>query len=223
MSKHNVRLRRDGVPPIVIADATEAGCQAGVLVIRTGSLAARPAVLAVPAEWAQTFLLSQQVTADAAEESYWNLLPVMNAGAASEETTELGRAKEAWLKAQPWDRALRTIPVTQRHPLIHFPYAGHVGLLVTPPCADARTLIIFDPLQIRRMEAHFCEAMARAQLSLTATSLKPAPRVRAARESWAQQPWPMAQVARPTKQQAEEVIAGLHADFLRRRGHPQGA
>ncbi|MGW2586188.1 hypothetical protein ACWCYZ_33575 [Streptomyces virginiae] len=217
MTKRKVKSARSPLAmPIVVAEATEIAVSAGVLVIRTGTLNKPPTVLTVPAELIPQFLSHQQEATRAAEEEYWDLVPAFRAGARSEDNLELGRAKGKWLRAQPWHRALAKVPEAENHPLFRIEYAGHVGLVAAAPFTAVRTLVIFDPLQLRRLANRFAEGADAAQRSLPAADPNLPARLQQAQRHWSLHPWPGTPIALPTQKQAEDIITGLHMEFLRR-------
>ncbi|MFF9364516.1 hypothetical protein [Streptomyces griseoluteus] len=202
--------------PVVVADATEVGVSPGVLVIRTGSLTSPPTVVALPTEVLSGFLPQVQAAAQAAEEDYWSLIPAFGAGARSEDNAELGRAKEKWLRAQPWKKVLHSVGGVDHHPLFLVDYAGHVGLVAAAPFSRVRTLVIFDPLQLRRMAPMLIKAASGAVQGAPAGHPNVSVRLARARQEWTSMPWPATPITLPTQQQAEAVVSALHSDFLRR-------
>ncbi|WSQ15114.1 hypothetical protein OG604_49580 [Streptomyces sp. NBC_01231] len=217
MAKRKAKTARPRlVPAIVVADATEIGTSPGVLVVRTGPFTRTPKVLTVPAEMVDSFVSQLNEAARAAEEEYWDLLPAFRAGAASDDTAQLARAKEKWLLSQPWQQELQRVLGTKRDRLFLMDYAGHVGIVAAAPYAAAPHLLIFDPLQLHRLAPAFRQAAARAPHGLPVTLADPAQRLAAAQREWASVPWPHTPVTLPTQQQADAVITGLRTEFLRR-------
>ncbi|MFJ8077041.1 hypothetical protein ACIQ7Q_24650 [Streptomyces sp. NPDC096176] len=200
---------------IVVADATEISAPPGVLVIRTGALSKRPTVLTIPTELLDSFLPNLQAAAHAAEEDYWKLIPAFHAGARSDDNAELGQAKERWILAQSWDQALRHVDDAD-HPLFLMDYAAHVGMMAAPPFTAVRTLVIFDPLQIRRLSPSLTTAATRAARGMPAAHPHVPSRLMQAQQDWSSMPWPARPAVLPTQKQADDVISGLHTDFLRR-------
>ncbi|WP_328842841.1 hypothetical protein [Streptomyces sp. NBC_00258] len=204
------------VPAIAVANVTEIGTSPGVLVIRTGPFTKSPKILTVPGEMADSFVSKLQEAARAAEEEYWDLLPAFRAGAASDDTTELTRAKEKWLLSQPWQQKLQQVLGNRHNRLFFMDYAGHVGIVAATPYAAAPHLLIFDPLQLHRLAPAFQLAAVQVRRNLPTTMTVPAGRLAAAQREWSSVPWPRTPVTPPTPQQADRVIAGLRTDFLRR-------
>ncbi|MFJ4031513.1 hypothetical protein [Streptomyces griseoluteus] len=202
--------------PVVVADATEVGVSPGALMIRTGSLTSPPTVAALPVELLDGFLRQVQAAARAAEEDYWSLIPAFRAGARSEDNTELARAKEQWLRAQPWNTALDNGGGANHHPLFLVEYAGHVGLVAAAPFTRARTLVIFDPLQLHRLAPALLKAASGAAQGMSEANPRVSVRLARARQEWTAMPWPATPLTLPTQQQAEAVISELRTDFLRR-------
>ncbi|MET8697161.1 hypothetical protein ABZV65_32000 [Streptomyces bauhiniae] len=202
--------------PVVVADATEVSVSPGALVIRTGSLTSPPTVAALPAEILDGFLRQVQAASRAAEEDYWRLIPAFRAGARSEDNTELARAKEQWLRAQPWKTALDNAGGANHHPLFLVEYAGHVGLVAAAPFTRARKLVIFDPLQLHRLAPTLLKAASGAAQSMPGADPHVPVRLARALQVWTAMPWPATAPTLPTQQQAEAVISGLRTDFLRR-------
>lgn len=217
MAKRKAKAARPRlVPAIVVADATEIGASPGVLVVRTGPFTRTPKVITVPAEMVDSFVSKLHDAACAAEEEYWELLPAFRAGAASDDTAELTRAKEKWILSQPWRQELQRVLGARHDRLFFMDYAGHVGVFAAAPYAAAPHLLIFDPLQLHRLAPAFRQAAARAWHSLPTTAAAPAQRLAAAQREWASVPWPRTPVTLPTQQQADRVITGLRTEFLRR-------
>ncbi|WP_405444468.1 hypothetical protein OG350_37770 [Streptomyces achromogenes] len=202
--------------PVVIADATEVGVSPGVLVIRTGALTSPPTVVVLPAEVLDGFLPQMQAAAHAAEEDYWRLLPAFRAGARSEANVELARAKEKWLHAQPWSKALASVGGVNQHPLFLIEYAGHVGLVAAAPFSQVQTFVIFDPLQLNRLAPRLLKAAAQAVQGMPGSHPHVLERLAGAHQEWTSMPWPAAPVALPSQKQAAAVVSALHTDFLRR-------
>ncbi|WP_328512913.1 hypothetical protein OHB25_59065 [Streptomyces mirabilis] len=202
--------------PVVVADATEVSVSPGVLVIRTGTLGSPPTVVALPAGSLEGLLSQVQAAAHAAEEDYWCLLPAFRAHARSEDKLELGRAKEKWLRAQPWNKALDSVGGVDHHPLFLVDYAGHVGLVAAVPFSRVRTLVIFDPLQLNRMAPMLLQAASGAVQGMPWAHPDVSVRLARARQQWAAMPWPATPFTLPTQQQAEAVVSALHSDFVRR-------
>ncbi|MFJ9589704.1 hypothetical protein [Streptomyces acidicola] len=195
---------------------TEIGTSPGILVLRTGPFTKTPKVITVPAEMVDSFVSKLQEAARAAEEDYWGLLPAFRAGAASDDTAELTRAKDKWILSQPWRQEMQQALGNERSRLFFMDYAGHVGVVAAAPYLAAPHLLIVDPLQLHRLSPAFQRAAARARHSLPASVADPAQRLAAAQREWASVPWPRHPVALPTQQQADAVIAGLRTEFLRR-------
>lgn len=184
--------------------------------IRTGTLSSPPTVLALPAEALHGFLPQVQAAAHAAEEDYWCLLPAFRARARGEDNVELGRAKEKWLRAQPWSKVLNSVGGVDHHPLFLVEYAGHVGLVAAAPFSRARTLVIFDPLQLNRIAPMLHKAASGAEQHMSGSHPNVSVRLACARQEWTSMPWPATPLTLPTQQQAEAVVSALHTDFLRR-------
>ncbi|MYT18273.1 hypothetical protein YWIDRAFT_07964 [Streptomyces sp. SceaMP-e96] len=217
MAKRKATRRRSRLSlPVLVADATEIGVSPGVLVIRTGTLSSPPTVLVLPTEGVEGFLSPMQAAARAAEEDYWGLLPAFRSGARSEDNQELRRAKEKWLRAQPWHQALNNVGGANQNPLYLVDYVGHVGLVAAPPFTHVRTLVIFDPLQLNRLTPKLRQGAAGALQGMPTANPDVPARLTGALREWASMPWPATPVALPTQKEAEAVISGLRTDFLRR-------
>ncbi|MFI7019912.1 hypothetical protein [Streptomyces sp. NPDC050164] len=217
MAKRKAKAARPRqAPTIVVADATEIGTSPGVLIVRTGPLTKTPTVLTLPAETVDSFVSTLQKAACAAEEEYWGLLPAFRAGAASEDSTELARAKETWLLSQPWQQEMRRVLGQRSDRLFFMDYVGHVAVVAAPPYAATPHLLIFDPLQLHRLAPAFRQAADRARHSPPAATADPVQRLAAAHLEWSSLPWPRHPVALPTQQQADTVITALRTEFLRR-------
>ncbi|MFD7135899.1 hypothetical protein [Streptomyces sp. NPDC059894] len=217
MAKRKAKAARPRlVPAIVVADVTEIGASPGVLVIRTGPLTKMPKVITVPAEMIDTFVSKMQEAARAAEEDYWGLLPAFRAGAATDDTAELTRAKDKWVLSQPWRQEMQQALGNHHSRLFFMDYVGHVGVVAAAPYVAAPHLLIFDPLQLHRLAPAVRRAAAQAWHSLPAAVADPTQRLTAAQHEWASVPWPRTPVTLPTQQQADKVITGLRTEFLRR-------
>ncbi|MFJ6900565.1 hypothetical protein [Streptomyces hokutonensis] len=217
MAKRRAKAARPHhVPTVVVADATEIGTSPGVLIVRTGPLTKTPTVLTLPAETVDSFVSTLHKAACTAEEEYWDLLPAFRAGAESDDITELAKAKETWLLAQPWRQEMRQVLGQRSDRLFFIDYVGHVAVVAAPPYAATPHLLIFDPLQLHRLAPAFRQAAARARHGMPAATVDPVQRLAATHREWSCLPWPRDPVVLPTQQQADAVITGLRSTFLRR-------
>ncbi|OAP20426.1 hypothetical protein [Amycolatopsis rubida] len=94
-------------------------------------------------------------------------------------------------------------------------HMGHVGLALDPPYAPQRVPIVFDPLQLQRVEPGLRRAVTAAKASPPTAPWSMARSIADVHRFLAARPWPISRPG-PTKDEAEAQMAKHRADFLAR-------
>ncbi|MEU4645800.1 hypothetical protein [Micromonospora sp. NPDC023814] len=93
-------------------------------------------------------------------------------------------------------------------------HAGHVGLAIAPPFVDRQSLVVFDPLQLRRLAPSLQSALAAAHADI-APVVTPAT-VSAVLAFLTAQPWPSGSHKEPSLEQAGAEMQDRYREFLTR-------
>jgi hypothetical protein len=198
---------------LVVVDTCEVGAREGMLTLRVGKPEAPPACAAIPAATAVGLVGHLRTSSLDAEEVYWDAIGPVVQGTGSRDPATVAAAMEAWLLRQDWAGVLRRVPAGADEMFL-VSHAGHVGLAVAPPFSDRRCLLIFDPMQLRRLGPSFQSALAAAGES-TPPTITP-DTVTAVVGLLQALTWPSPELVEATAEQAEAEMLRRRREFLAR-------
>jgi len=217
--------RSPTLPPLVV-DATEVGAAGGCLTLRCSpNHPAAPTLIALP-YWAAANLPQRlQELARVAENRYWPLMAQWRSDdprqAPDDVERALARATQRHVRGQDWRAALAA--VADGNPQV-FQHEGYVALHVRPPYSRKPALLVFDPLQLRRLAASFDSAVSRAHAQCQDDPQEEdAQRATSMLDRLADAPWPPPGQFDPTADEAEQVMQSLHEDYLARVPYQRAA
>ncbi|MFG2387030.1 hypothetical protein [Streptomyces avermitilis] len=148
-----------------------------------------------------------------AEEEYWSVVRHVMATVRSDSPADAARALERWLLAQKWSKVLGALPDDAAHSLPLLTYAGHIGFRLAPPYTTSRVLVIFDPLQLHRLEPALLHHCLLAQQQAANSSAHPRDALALALRELCSLPWPPGPAAEPSPEEAGRYMQGRYEAF----------
>lgn len=197
----------------VVVDSCEVGQHEGMLTLRVSDRGAPPVCLAIPAEAAAGMVAHLRTASIDAEELYWECVQVAMRGVTPGDAAAAVNAMRSFLLKQDWAEVIRRVPAGADEMFL-ISHAGHVGLAIAPPFTDRRSLIIFDPMQLRRLAPSFQSALAAAHTNI-APVITPET-VAQVLSLLAARPWPGGDHQEPTLEQARAEMQRGYRQFLTR-------
>ena len=202
------------IAPLAV-DATEVDAADGCLTLRCAPVrpGAAPVRAALPYPVAAGLPDRLEELADRAEHDYWPLIAQLQQRLLGSDPQAWGLALERHVRTQDWTAALAAAPLGD---LRLFRHGGHIAVLVQAPYTGKPALLVFDPLQLRRLADTVRDAVDRAHRQYQSEPERTdTDRVAAALAALTRAPWPP--LHQPvTPEHAEQVMQNLHEEFLAR-------
>ncbi|WP_204009084.1 hypothetical protein [Virgisporangium aurantiacum] len=199
----------------VVIDACMIGHLDGMLTARVAeSQADSPVNLAVPANTAASLVERLRLASIDTEENYWQVTRHALHGTTPGDGDAASAAIRKFLLKQNWQSVIARVPASPEQ-IFLVSHVGHVGLVAPPPFTDQRSLLIFDPMQLRRLGPALQTAIANAHADPTAGAVTPAA-VAAVVDFLKAEPWETDHHPEPSFEQARAEMQKRYRAFLTR-------